>query len=229
MSELFNIMKITIGAQKLTARVLVNPGMPLRTSEDIEATARAYYLAPSIADHACLGDTGEHFKDCMADTELAHLLEHMSVEVMRQTGLVDDVVAGRTRAVPADERLFDIELSCPDDVLAIGSLSSAAFMLQWAFANGEAPAPDFEGTVKALKGLVLSLRGESSDAEKAEEAEPGEPDNKESASSIGAAALDEAVERADDEPASEDTATGVEDRIAAGEADESDGEARHEA
>lgn len=46
MAELFNIMKISIGADKLRARVLVNPNMPVRTSEDIEATARVYYLAP---------------------------------------------------------------------------------------------------------------------------------------------------------------------------------------
>ena len=40
MADLFNIMKIHVGEDKLRARVLVNPGMPVRTSEDIEATAR---------------------------------------------------------------------------------------------------------------------------------------------------------------------------------------------
>ena len=49
MAELFNILKITVGEDKIRARVLVNPGMPLMTSEDIEATARVYYLAPAIA------------------------------------------------------------------------------------------------------------------------------------------------------------------------------------
>ena len=75
MSSLFNIMKITVDARKLRARVLVNPGMPLMTSEDIEATARVYYLAPAIAKHVCLGDAGREFQDCMGNTELAHLLE----------------------------------------------------------------------------------------------------------------------------------------------------------
>ena len=54
MASLFNIMKITVDAKKLRARVLVNPGMPVMTSEDIEATARVYYLAPAIAKHVCL-------------------------------------------------------------------------------------------------------------------------------------------------------------------------------
>lgn len=160
MADLFNIMKITVGADKLTARVLVNPGMPVRTSEDIEATARVYYLAPAIAMHTCLGDAGEHFQDCMSDTETAHLLEHLTVEIMNETGLVDGIVSGRTHAVPGEERLFDIDLSCPDDALTVGSLSSATFMMDWAFLHASQPAPDFPGTVSALRHLMLKLRGE---------------------------------------------------------------------
>ena len=159
MADMFSILKIAVGAKKLTARVLVNHGMCLRTSEDIEATARVYYLAPAIATHACLGDAGEHFQDCMSDTFTAHLLEHLTVEIMNQTGLAGDVVSGRTRQVPEDERLFDIELSCPDDALTVGALSSATFMMQWAFLHAEQPAPDFAGTVAGLRHLVLGLRG----------------------------------------------------------------------
>lgn len=161
MADLFNIMKVTVGPEILTARVLVNPGMPLRTSEDIEATARVYYLAPEIAQHACLGDAGEKFQDCMGDTEVAHLLEHLTVEIMHETGLAGDIQSGRTHGVAGDERLFEIELRCPDDALTIGALSSAAFMMQWAFVNPDAPAPDFAGTVGALRSLVMNLRGDS--------------------------------------------------------------------
>lgn len=159
MANLFNILKVTVGDSKLTARVLVNPGEPLYTSENIEATARVYYLAPGIADHACLGDAGEKFQDCMGDTEVAHLLEHLSIEIMNQTGLAGDVVSGRTLGVEHDERLFDVELSCPDDVLTIGALSSAVFMMQWAFVASDETPPDFDGTVSALRDLVLNLRG----------------------------------------------------------------------
>lgn len=171
MADLFNILKITVGAEKLCARVLVNPGMPLRTSEDIEATARVYYLAPAIAKHLCLGDTGREFQECMGDTELPHLLEHLSVEIMNETGLAGRVSCGRTRQVPGDERLFDVELSCPDDALTVGALSSAAFMMEWAFLHAQAPAPDFHGTVAALRKLALNLRGEEDDEAGAADAE----------------------------------------------------------
>ena len=161
MASLFNIMKITVDDTKARVRVLVNPGMPLMTSEDVEATARVYYLAPAIAQHACFGDAGEKFQDCMGDTELAHLLEHLTVEIMNETGLAGDISSGRTRSVAEDPRLFEIELSCPDDALTIGALSSASFMMEWAFLHPDVTAPDFAGTVEALRQLVLSLRGES--------------------------------------------------------------------
>lgn len=176
MADLFNIMKVTVTEDALTARVLVNPGCPVRTAEDIEATARVYYLAPAIAQHVCLGDAGERFQDCMGDTEVAHLLEHLTVEIMNATGLAGDISCGKTRAVPDDPRLFEITLSCPDDALTLGALSSAAFMMQWAFLHPDTPAPDFEGTVAALRQLVLSLRGEdgaegAASTEDAEDAE----------------------------------------------------------
>lgn len=160
MSSLFTIMKITVDDKNARARVLVNPGMPLMTSEDIEATARVYYLAPAIAQHACFGDAGEKFQDCMGDTELAHLLEHLTVELMNETGLAGDISCGRTRPVPDDPRVYEVELSCPDDALTIGALSSASFMMEWAFLHPDVTAPDVPGTVAALRQLVLSLRGE---------------------------------------------------------------------
>ena len=203
MAELFHIMKVTVGEDVLRVRVLVNPGMPVRTSEDIEATARVYYLAPAIAEHLCLGDAGEAFKDCMGDTEVAHLLEHLTVEIMHQTGLAGDVSCGKTRAVPADPRLFEIELSCPDDALTIGALSSAAFMMQWAFVSPDAPAPDFDGTVRALRQLVLSLRGEDA-GESAPEVEDVSDENPQDEGPIDTeGAPDIAVgdaEEAEDEP-----------------------------
>lgn len=171
MADLFNILKVTVGPKKLTARVLVNPGMPLMTSEDVEATARVYYLAPAIAEHMCLGDAGSKFQDCMGHTELAHLLEHLTVEIMNETGLVDGISSGRTRGVMGDDRLFDVEISCPDDALAVGALSSASFMMNWAYLHADQTPPDFPGTVAALTSLVMSLRGEDGTVVSAE-AEP---------------------------------------------------------
>ena len=94
MAGLFNILKVTVSEDKICAHVLVNPGMPLMTSEDIEATARVYYLVPAIAKHLCLGDSGREFQDCMGQTELCHLLEHVTVELMNETGLAGSISCG---------------------------------------------------------------------------------------------------------------------------------------
>ena len=161
MAGLFNILKVTVSEDKICAHVLVNPGMPLMTSEDIEATARVYYLVPAIAKHLCLGDSGREFQDCMGQTELCHLLEHVSVELMNETGLAGNISCGRTRVSEHDERVFEIELSCPDDALAIGALSSATFMMDWAYLHADQPAPDVDGTVAGLRTLVLGMRAEA--------------------------------------------------------------------
>lgn len=161
MAGLFNILKVTVSEDKICAHVLVNPGMPLMTSEDIEATARVYYLVPAIAKHLCLGDSGREFQDCMGQTELCHLLEHVTVELMNETGLAGSISCGRTRVSEHDERVFEIELSCPDDALAIGALSSATFMMDWAYLHADQPVPDVEGTVAGLRNLVLGMRAEA--------------------------------------------------------------------
>ena len=161
MAGLFNILKVTVSEDKICAHVLVNPGMPLMTSEDIEATARVYYLVPAIAKHLCLGDSGREFQDCMGQTELCHLLEHVTVELMNETGLAGSISCGRTRVSEHDERVFEVELSCPDDALAIGALSSATFMMDWAYLHADQPVPDVEGTVAGLRNLVLGMRAEA--------------------------------------------------------------------
>lgn len=161
MAGLFNILKVTVSEDKICAHVLVNPGMPLMTSEDIEATARVYYLVPAIAKHLCLGDSGREFQDCMGQTELCHLLEHVTVELMNETGLAGSISCGRTRVSEHDERVFEVELSCPDDALAIGALSSATFMMDWAYLHADQPAPDVDGTVAGLRNLVLGMRAEA--------------------------------------------------------------------
>ena len=121
----------------------------------------------------------------MGQTELCHLLEHVTVELMNATGLAGSISCGRTRVSEHDERVFEVELSCPDDALAIGALSSATFMMDWAYLHADQPAPDVEGTVAGLRNLVLGMRAEAegeapaeADAEPVAEA-PAEPESAE--------------------------------------------------
>jgi hypothetical protein len=154
---LIDIERVVVSPRKLTARVRIADDGPLMTNEDIEGTSRIYYLLPGIVDHVCLGDAGETFRDVMGRTEVAHLLEHMTVELLALSNIAGDVPTGRTFSLEDEPRAFEIELSCADDVLVAGALSSAAWMLDWAYSGGEEPAPDVDGIVAGLVELVNGL------------------------------------------------------------------------
>lgn len=157
MAQLIDIIRVVVGTEYLTATVQVAEDAPLMTSEDLEGTTRVYNLLPTIIDHACMGDAGTTFKDCMGDTELAHLLEHVTVELLARTNLVDQIVAGRTWRELAYDRTYSIRLDCVDDVLVAGALSSAVWIIDWAFSGGKGSVPDVDATVGGLVELIQSL------------------------------------------------------------------------
>ena len=166
MAQLFDIRKVTVGPRNLEAVVELAPTAPLMTSEDLAGTELVYNLLPELADHVCLGDSAPRFGDVIGDTELAHLLEHVTVELLARTDVAGDVSSGQT--VELAERTYQITLACPDDVLVAGALSSAVWILQWAYSGGGEPEPDVEAIASGLVGLVQSLDA-SSDGEKDQE------------------------------------------------------------
>ena len=157
MAQLMDIKRVEIGPENLTARVRIADGAPLMTSEDLQGTTRVYRLLPHIIEHACLGDAGDTFKACMGNTELAHLLEHVTVELLAQTDIAGDITSGRTFPIEGDPRSFDVEISCKDDVLTVAALLSAVWILDWAYTDGGDPVPDVDATVDGLRNLVASL------------------------------------------------------------------------
>lgn len=169
MAQLFDISKVTVGPRNLEAVVSVSPSAPLVTSEDPEGTELVLGIMPGLADHMCLGDASSNFGEVVADTELAHLLEHVTVELLAQTDAAGDVTSGQT--VEIGERTYEITLACPDDVLVAGALSSAAWILQWAYSGGGEPEPDVEAIASGLVSLVESLdEPQDEDSESLDEA-----------------------------------------------------------
>lgn len=158
MSQMIDIRKVCVGPRYLTARVRVAEGVPLTTDQDLIGTTLVYNLMPEICDHVCLGDAGSTFKDAMPSTEIAHLLEHVTVELIARTGLAGSVSCGRTtHAHDCDERTFDIRLDCPDDVLVVAALSSAVWILQWAYTGGGEPEPGVDAIVEGIVAMVSGL------------------------------------------------------------------------
>lgn len=193
MAQLFDIKKVTVGPKNLEAIVELAANAPVMTSGDLEGTTRVWQVMPELRDHVCLGDESGTFGDVMGDTELAHLLEHVTVELLARTDVAGDIACGQTSEV--GERTYKIVLKCIDDVLVVGALSSAAWIMQWAFSGGGEPVPDVDAIAKGLVELVGSLPAVE------EKNEPQEP----------ATAPETKPEPAEDQVASSEAA--VEDEI----------------
>ena len=168
MAQIMNIEKVTVGTEYFTATVRVAADAPLRTSEDLYATTRVYNLLPDVALQACVGDRSAIFRDVMGDTELPHLLEHVTIELLARTNLVPKVIAGRTW--PLEQRLYTVQFPCVDDVLVAAALSSAEWIIEWAFNGGGEPEPDIDATVRGIVGLVNGLNGNAEPNEDAADA-----------------------------------------------------------
>lgn len=210
MAQMFEFKKVTVGARALTARVELAPNAPVMTSEDPDAVDLILELLPGLSDHVCLGDAAPTFGEVIRDTELAHLLEHVSVELLAQSNIAGDIARGQTREV--GERTYEIVLGCPDDVLVAGAISSAAWILQWAFSGGGEPEPNIEATVGGLVALVEDLVAAEAEAQaqieaQAEEeaADFAEPDSDDDSVEDVAEASDEALEDDADLAETEDT------------------------
>ena len=171
MAQLISIKKVVVGPKNLTATVEFSAKAPRLTSENAEATERVLELLPGISEHLCLGDADARFGLVAKDTEVAHLLEHVTVELLALTNLAGDVASGKTSLVDSRRGLYEIILACPDDVLVAASLSSAVWLLNWAYGNQEDADPDINAIVSGLVALIQSLDGEKTD-ELADSAEP---------------------------------------------------------
>lgn len=171
MAQLISIKKVVVGPKNLTATVEFSAKAPRLTSENAEATERVLELLPGLSEHLCLGDADARFGLVAKDTEVAHLLEHVTVELLALTNLAGDVSSGKTSLVDSRRGLYEIILACPDDVLVAASLSSAVWLLNWAYGNQEDADPDINAIVSGLVALIQSLDGEKTD-ELADSAEP---------------------------------------------------------
>lgn len=171
MAQLISIKKVVVGPKNLTATVEFSAKAPRLTSENAEATERVLELLPGISEHLCLGDADARFGLVAKDTEVAHLLEHVTVELLALTNLAGDVASGKTSLVDSRRGLYEIILACPDDVLVAASLSSAVWLLNWAYGNQEDADPDINAIVSGLVALIQGLDGEKTD-ELADSAEP---------------------------------------------------------
>ncbi len=152
-----SITKVEIDSQYFTAHIRIGEETPLFTCDDLEATTRIYDIMPHIIEHACVGDASDTFKDVMGNTELAHLLEHVCVELLSQTDIAGDVPAGKTFISPNVNRGYVLQFTCSDDALVAAAFASAVWIMNWAFSGAAGSTPNCEAIVQAIVAMVGEL------------------------------------------------------------------------
>lgn len=152
-----SITKVEIDSQYFTAHIRIGEETPLFTCDDLEATTRIYDIMPHIIEHACVGDASDTFKDVMGNTELAHLLEHVCVELLSQTDIAGDVPAGKTFISPNVNRGYVLQFTCSDDALVAAAFASAVWIMNWAFSGAAGSTPNCDAIVQAIVAMVGEL------------------------------------------------------------------------
>ena len=134
----------------ISARLVFAPGEPLRTCEIPGLPSAAVAALPGLRGHRCDNGAGLTFADELADTELAHLVEHAALEIMAMAGGAASL-RGETAWDFAQDGpgVFRLRISYEDETLARGALEAAAELVG-ALARGESP-PDAEAAARRLR------------------------------------------------------------------------------
>jgi hypothetical protein len=155
------IASVTVGPESVEAVVTFDRAEPLRTSSFPELPERALRLLPGLRGHRCDNGAGMTFPQEMADTEIAHLLEHVAVELMALSGSPTKLAGHTEWDFRSDGRgVFHVVLDYDDDLVAVGALKDAAGIVAWLTAAGgrEPNAADADSVSTAGEAVAPDVR-----------------------------------------------------------------------
>jgi len=136
----------------LQAVLVFDAGEPLRTSEVPGLAAAALEVLPGLKGHRCRNGADLGFAEELRDTELAHLVEHATLEIMAMAGSPETLRGATSWDFAADgPRTFRVSVAWDDDLVALGSLRCACAFVG-ALMRGE-KHPDVTAEARRLRGL----------------------------------------------------------------------------
>jgi hypothetical protein len=154
------VESVSVGAERVEA-VVLSESAPLRTGEIDGLPERALDLLPGLARHGCRHAGGRRLTDELADTEVAHLFEHVTLELMALSGS-PRTLAGETRwDWDHDARgTFHVTLQYDDDVACLGAMKGAAAIVRALVAGDRAPSVDeLVSDLRAARARSIESRG----------------------------------------------------------------------
>jgi hypothetical protein len=147
------IDRIDVGPERIEAVIRAQAAYA-RTSSGADTSSRALELLPDLARHTCENGSAHGIVAELADTETAHLLEHVAVELM--------ALAGSPRSLRAETiwdfardgaNVYRVRVTYDDDLVALGALREALGIVDWVLGVGE-QRPDID----AILGALVRLR-----------------------------------------------------------------------
>ena len=150
------IDRIRVGECTVDAFVSVDSRF-VRTSVTPALAPTVRELLPGLARHSCENDRSVSAIEELADTETAHLFEHVALELMALAGS-PRTLKGRTTWDRSQFGPFGYKVSVEydHDLVAIAALNEAALITDWLM-TGEGSHPD----VDALAALLHALRSQA--------------------------------------------------------------------
>lgn len=146
------VESVEVGPETIEAILRYQPGEPLRTSEVPGSTDAVLAILPGLKGHRCRNATGRAFRDELADTELAHLVEHATLEIMAMAGSPETLRGATSWDFAIDgPGVFRVAVAYDDDLVGLGALR-CAIALACALA-GDGEAPDVQAESRRLRGL----------------------------------------------------------------------------
>jgi hypothetical protein len=143
---------LSADAGVLAALVAFEPGEPLRTCEIPGLAAAAIAALPGLRGHRCDNGAGLTFADELADTEVAHLVEHAALELMAMAGCPATLRGETSWDFASDGRgVFRVRIAYTDEPVARAAAVSACALVG-SLARGDV-APDAEAEARRLRGL----------------------------------------------------------------------------
>ena len=125
---------MTVYGSRIEGQLRFAPDAP-RTSSPrlIEQLVRTF---PHIGDHACVNECGDRFADVMEHTSLAHVLEHMVIDLQvqaarrtSQNSQHEAAFVGTTEWIDKNAGLACVRVSFKDDLVALAAFRQAIELL----------------------------------------------------------------------------------------------------
>ena len=130
-----SIDRLTVRDDRIVCELSLAPRAPRTTTPQLAARVRASF--PDIGRHACVNDEGPTFAAVIDHTSLAHLLEHLVIELeVRAAPKGAPALVGTTELLDAEGICARVEVSYLDDIVALRAFRDAADFINGALTPG---------------------------------------------------------------------------------------------